>query len=172
MYSVEFATLEKKLFLIEHQLNDLSFVEDFKNLIDTNISELSYKTNVKGKMTKWDTFVSNKDFQKIILSNVDIIKYFAINSYYCDNAWGNKLENEDEVTPHHHGTLDIIISGILYLTEDGPGTYFREFNKTIKEKIGKLVFFSSEAYHSVSKSNLNKARYTISFNFKKINEFK
>jgi hypothetical protein len=172
MYNVEFATVEKKIFLIEHQLNDLSFVEDFKNLIDINISELSYKTNVKGKMTKWDTFVNNKDFQKIILNSADIIEHFAKDGAYCDNAWGNKLENDDEVILHHHIGQDIIISGILYLTEDGPGTYFKEFNKTIKEKIGKLVFFSSEAYHGVSKSNLNKTRYTLSFNLRKLNEFK
>ena len=172
MYTVDFATLEKKIFLIEYQLNDLSFVEDFKNLIDNNISELSYKTNVKGKMTQWNTFVNNKDFQKIILNSADIIKYFVADGAYCDNAWGNKLENDDEVISHHHVGSDTTMSGILYLTEDGPGTYFKDFNKTIKEKIGKLVFFSPEAYHGVSKSNLNKTRYTLSFNFKKLNEFK
>jgi hypothetical protein len=172
MYNVEFSTVEKKVFLIEHQLDDLSFIEDFKNLIDTNISELSYKTNVKGKMTKWDTFVSNKDFQKIILNSVDIIKYFAEDGAYCDNAWGNKLENDDEVISHHHIGPDMVMSGLLYLTEDGPGTYFKEFNKTIKEKIGKIVFFSPEVWHSVSKSNLNKTRYTLSFNLRKLNESK
>ena len=159
---------EKKILLIEHQLKDLSFVEDFKNLIDLNISELSYKTNVKGKMTKWDTFVENKDFRKIILNSVDVIKHFSKNNVYCNNAWGNKLENnDDEVKPHHHIGPDIIISGILYLTEGGPGTYFNEFNKTVKEKIGKLVFFSPEAFHGVPKSNLTKTRYTLSFNLNK-----
>ena len=166
MYNVEFASVEKKIFLIEHQLTDLSFVEDFKNLIDFKVSNLnSYKTNVLGKMTEWDTFTSNETFQKIITSNQDILKCFIKDkALYCDDAWGNKLENNDEVIPHNHNKS--AIAGIIYLTEGGPGTYFPEFKKIIKEKIGKIVFFDGLALHSVPKSNLNKARYTLSFNLK------
>ena len=163
MYNVEFASVEKKIFLVEHQLTDLSFVEDFKNLIDFKVSNLSYKTNVIGKMTEWDTFINNENFKKIITSNQDILKFFIKNeNLYCNNAWGNKLENNDEVMLHNH--RNSTIGGIIYLTEEGPGTYFPEFNKTVKEKIGKIVFFDALAFHSVPKSNLNKARYTVAFN--------
>ena len=133
MYNVEFASVEKKLFLVEYQLTDLSFVEEFKSLIDYKISNLGYITNVKGKRTEWDTFVNNENFKKIITSNQDILKCFIKNeNLYCNNAWGNKLENNDEVIPHNHKTF--AIAGIIYLTEEGPGTYFPEFNKTIKER--------------------------------------
>jgi hypothetical protein len=47
-----------------------------------------------------------------------------------------------------------------------------KFDIEIKEKIGKLVFFSPEVYHGVFKSNLNKTRYTLSFNLRKLNESK
>ena len=53
------------------------------------------------------------------------------------DAWGNILKKGGAVTEHTHGPA--VISGILYLTEGGPGTYFREFNKTVEEKIGKKI---------------------------------
>ena len=63
------------------------------------------------------------------------------------------------------------ISGTLYLTENGPGTYFPQFNKTVVEKIGKFVFFSSEANHSVAKSNVKQKRYTVACNFNEKDNF-
>jgi hypothetical protein len=163
MYNVSLATIQKKLYLIEHQLNDLSFIEDFKTLIDNNVSNLSYKTNVKGKMTAWSLFCDNKVFINIIKNCSEILGFFENKGLACNSAWGNILKGEDEVIMHNHP--EAIVSGIIYLTENGPGTYFPQFNKTIEEKIGKIVFFSPEAMHSVTKSKLNEKRYTLAFNF-------
>jgi hypothetical protein len=154
MYNIISTSIEKKLHLIEYQLDDLSFVNDFKTLIDNNISNWSYKTNVNGKMTNIDFFCKNCN---------EHIKYFTQNTIALIEAWGNILEGDEEVIPHiHYGSK---VCGILYLTEGGPGTYFEQFNKTVEEKIGKIVFFSPEAKHGVVKSNLNNKRYTLAFNF-------
>jgi hypothetical protein len=163
MYNVTSISIEKKLHIIEHQLDDLSFVDNFKTLIDNNISDWSYKTNVKGKMTNIDFFCKNDILRNIFTKCNEHLKYFSKNTIGLIEAWGNILEGDEEVIPHiHYGSK---VCGILYLTEGGPGTYFEQFNKTVEEKIGKIVFFSPEAKHGVVKSNLNNKRYTLAFNF-------
>ena len=64
-----------------------------------------------------------------------------------------------------------ILAACLGLTENGPVTFFNDFNITVEEKIGKILFFSPLAKHSVLPSNLNKSRYTISFNFQALENF-
>jgi len=163
MYKISSISIEKKLHLIEYQLDDLSFVNDFKTLIENNISDWSYKTNVKGKMTNIDFFCKNDILRNIFTKCNEHLKYFSKNTIGLIEAWGNILEGNEEVVPHtHYGSR---VSGILYLTEGGPGTYFEQFNKTIEEKIGKIVFFNGEVMHGVSKSNLINKRYTLAFNF-------
>jgi hypothetical protein len=164
MYNVSLATIQKNLYLVEYQLNDLSFIEDFKTLIDNNVSNLSYKTNVKGKMTEWSLFCDNEVFINIIKSCSEIISFIEKRGLVCNSAWGNILEGDNEVLMHSHS--ESAVSGIIYLTENGPGTYFPQFNKIIEEKIGKIVFFSPEAMHGVTKSKLNKKRVTNSHSFK------
>jgi hypothetical protein len=88
---------------------------------------------------------------------------------YLHSAWGNILQNNDEVKLHSHQPA--LLSGILYLTENGPGTNFPDFNMVLKEKIGKIVFFNSEINHFVQKTNLIEKRYTISFNLNYNNSF-
>jgi hypothetical protein len=83
MYNVSLATIQKKLYLIEHQLNDLSFIEDFKTLIDNNVSNLSYRTNVKGKMTAWSLFCDNKVFINIIKNCSEILGFFENKGLAC-----------------------------------------------------------------------------------------
>lgn len=163
VYNVSVASVVKKLFIVEHLLDDLSFVDEFKSLIEKNISDLSYKTNVLGKMTDWKFFVDNKKFHNILKNSMDMCTFVDAKLMYLHSAWGNILQNNDEVKPHSHQPA--LLSGILYLTENGPGTNFPDFNMILKEKIGKIVFFNSEINHFVQKTNLIEKRYTISFNF-------
>ena len=65
-YTVTTQSIKKDLFIIEYQIKDLSFINDFKSLIDKNVGALSYKTNVKGKMTHWDFFKSVPQFNEIL----------------------------------------------------------------------------------------------------------
>lgn len=162
-YTVTTQPIKKNLFIIEYQIKDLSFVNNFKLLIDKNVGALNYKTNVKGKMTDWEFFKNVPEFNQLLLSIGEIFCAFPFKQLTLVNAWGNIIEKGDEVVIHNHRYNHI--SGILYLTENGPGTYFPQFNKTVVEKIGKFVFFSSEADHSVAKSNIKQKRYTIACNF-------
>jgi ectoine hydroxylase-related dioxygenase (phytanoyl-CoA dioxygenase family) len=54
--------------------------------------------------------------------------------------------------------------GILYLSDNGPGTFFKDFDVTIEEKIGRYVLFHPLLLHSVEKNLKNKERITIAFN--------
>ena len=146
-YTVTTQPITKNLFIIEHQLTNLSFINNFKTLIDKNVGPLNYKTNVNGQ----------------------IFNSFNFRAMTLSQAWGNIIEKGDEVMMHNHRYNSV--SGVLYLTENGPGTYFPQFNKTIVEKIGKFVFFSAEADHGVAKSNVKQKRYTIACNFIEIDNY-
>jgi hypothetical protein len=168
-YIVTTQPVTKNLFIIEYQLTDLSFVKNFKELIDKNVGPLNYKTNVKGKMTSWDFFKNVPEFNNILFNIGQIFTTFPFVEMTLTQAWGNIIEKKDEVIMHNH-RYDCV-SGILYLTENGPGTYFPQFNKTVVEKIGKFIFFSSEANHSVAPSIIKQKRYTIACNFNEIARF-
>jgi hypothetical protein len=168
-YTVTTQPITKNLFIIEHQLTDLSFVNEFKYLIDKNIGPLNYKTNVKGKMTDWTFFKNVPEFNNILLNIGQIFTTLPFTEMVLTQAWGNMIEKGDQVIMHNHRANSM--SSILYLTENGPGTYFPQFNKTVVEKIGKFVFFSSEANHSVAPSIIKQKRYTIACNFNEIDKF-
>ena len=166
MYKLEVVKIEKWLYLLEYQFKNLSFVNILKKEIDNNVGALDYKTNVKGQMTKFDEFVNNEIFTNLLKECLYFSNVLNIKDSRLTEAWGNILKKGGEVQSHSHNPA--IISGILYLTEDGPGTYFSEFNKTVEEKIGKIVFFSGQAMHQVLPFKLNKNRYTIGFNLHEI----
>ena len=166
MYKLEVVKIEKWLYLLEYQFKDLSFVNILKKEIDNNVGALDYKTNVKGQMTKFDAFVNNELFTNILRECLHVSNVLNIKDSRLTEAWGNILKKGGEVQAHRHNPA--VISGILYLTEDGPGTYFYEFNKTVEEKIGKIVFFSGSALHQVLPFKLNKNRYTLGFNLHEI----
>jgi hypothetical protein len=168
-YIVTTQPITKNLFIIEYQIKDLSFVNHFKSLIDKNVGTLSYKTNVKGKMTDWEFFKGVPKFNELLLNIGEIFSTFPFRALTLAQAWGNIIEKGDEVIMHNHRYNHI--SGVLYLTENGPGTYFPQFNKTVVEKIGKFVFFSAEANHSVVKSDVKQKRYTVACNFNEIDNF-
>ena len=120
-------------------------------------------------MTDWELFKNLPEFNKILLNIGQIFTSFPFFEMNLTQAWGNIIEKGDEVITHNHRSN--AMSGILYLTENGPGTHFHQFNKTIVEKIGKFVFFSAEANHSVERSNSKQKRYTVACNFNEVDKF-
>jgi hypothetical protein len=166
-YSLHVLPVVKNLFIFEYQLKNLSFVEDFKKKINQEVNSHdnnNFKTNVKGKMTRWDFFNKDKNFHLCLEESCSFLKIINSVDMKIESSWGNILSDNDEVLEHDHVARTIALSGILYLTEDGPGTYFKLLNKSIDEKIGKIVFFSSELRHSVPKIKIEKDRYTVAFN--------
>jgi len=170
MFTVDTSISINPIFLIEYQLKNLNNIENLKRKIDQNVGIFDYKTNVKGKMTNYDLFIKDFNFLTILKELEDeVLKYYNYKNYYLYNAWGNILEKNDEIIEHHHISYNEgypYCTGIIYLTENGSGTYFKQFNKTISEKIGKVALFSMEAIHSVPKHIKDEKRYTISFDLR------
>ena len=168
MYNLNVYSIPRKYFIIEYQLKDLSNIEYFKNIIDKNTGEYDYVTNVKGRMTSFKQFVKDKIFFTVMDEVKDLFDVMNYGELYLKDAWGNILQNKDSVEEHAH---ECTVSGILYLTEGGPGTYFKEANKLIEEKIGKVVLFSPDLMHSVKQSDTPSKRYTLAFNFEKVHKW-
>jgi len=152
------------MFLEEYYLKDTNLINNLKEIIKNNISKhTSYKTNVQGKMTDWKFFIKNNVFKPI-----EEVLY----KYKIYQAWGNVLTKGEHVLEHDHiGEEDhntiYNISGVLYLTDIKPGTYFKEFNKTIDPEIGKIIIFDNKYRHSVDKCDTNEERITLAFNGRK-----
>jgi Rps23 Pro-64 3,4-dihydroxylase Tpa1-like proline 4-hydroxylase len=152
------------MILEEYLIKDISVItslkEDIKNNLDTSMKNT---TNVKGSMTNYKHFIGRKTFEPI----KKLLNKFAIYE-----AWGNVLKKGEYVKEHHHisnenNNFKINISGILYLTDIKPGTYFKEFNKTIDPKIGKIIVFDNKYKHSVDKCDTDEERITLAFNGRK-----
>ena len=154
---------------------DMVFIEGFLNNIDSRyfISKIeeginqenneNYKTNVKGKFTGFDSLVyepETLEFMRYIEPSISNI-YNRI--AYVKECWGNIYNNDDHALLHHHQDCSGF-SGILYLTEGGPGTYFSDFDITINEEYGKVVLFDPLLLHQVKSSNLKNSRITMGFN--------
>ena len=170
MYNVTSISIEKKLNLIEYQLDDLSFVNDFKTLIDNNISDWSYKTNVKGHFTGFKSLVENKDFINILKNIQENIQVIYKKNFIISDVWGNICRINDEVVEHSHDSVSGFC-GIIYLTDGGPGTYFKEYNLLVEEEIGKYVLFHPLLKHSVKKIENNIERITVAFNMKEVKDW-
>jgi len=165
-YILNVGKIESLGFLIEYQFKNLNFVDSLKKEIKNNVGSMDYKTNVKGKMTNFTAFNKNKIFSDLLKECVEVTYILNLPKSILKDSWGNILKKGDSVDLHSH--YRSTISGILYLTENGPGTYFPQLNKKINEKIGKVVLFNGNLLHSVPVYKGNEDRYTIAFNFEEI----
>jgi len=160
-----------KTFIVTGQFNNLDIIDNLKNKIKEKVKDSSenYKTNVKGLFSGFDSLIEDEDFFKFILSIKKAIKCISNYNFTIKDCWGNILKKNDEVIEHNHPTTGF--SGILYLTENGPGTYFPKYDVTINEKIGRFVLFSPILKHSVKKIEQDIERYTLAFNADKIKDW-
>jgi hypothetical protein len=161
----------KETFILTGKIEDKNIINNLIYFIKNNKDEkLSYKTNVKGHFTGFHSLIQNVDFLnflKIIQPNIKII---FNDNFTITDAWGNLCKIGENVTEHdHNGTT--AFCGILYLTDNGPGTYFKEYDLLIKEEIGKYILFSPILKHSVEKITKETERITVAFNMNKINEW-
>tara|TARA_R110000823_G_scaffold315645_1_gene448855 strand:- start:703 stop:1179 length:477 start_codon:yes stop_codon:yes gene_type:complete len=149
------------MFLKEYKIEDINYINLLKQEVVENIDKHhSYTTNVKGKMTYWKFFThQSKNFEKVR----DVLY-----EYHIYEAWGNILNKDDYVDKHNHiadhENFPVTASGVLYLTDVGPGTSFVDFDKIIKSEIGKIIVFSPKYNHLVEKYDGDKDRITIAFN--------
>jgi hypothetical protein len=156
-------------FVLIGKINNQKIVNNLIEFVKNNEDkELSHKTSVTGKFTGFDSLINNKDFLEFISLIKNEIKVInSEQSFFIKDAWGNLCNHNEEVKEHNHpGTNGFC--GILYLTKGGPGTYFKEYDLTIEEEIGKFVLFNPLLYHSVKKIEKNMERVTIAFNVQNV----
>jgi hypothetical protein len=98
------------------------------------------------------------------------LSFICHKSFVINEAWGNICKKGDEVLEHNHrGTTSFC--GILYLTENGPGTFFKDLNINVDEKIGKFVLFHPILFHQVKKIENDIERITVAFNMNEVDDF-
>tara|TARA_R100000963_G_C4602313_1_gene75580 strand:+ start:111 stop:641 length:531 start_codon:yes stop_codon:yes gene_type:complete len=159
--------IEQDYFFIKGNLNKLDS-KYFTTKIDEGVklnSNLNYKTNVKGKQTSFDFFCNDKNFEKTLYELIDYLddNGIATHRYRLVDAWGVKEGLGDFSKKHHH--LPCYVSGIVYLNDHPQTLYFPEIGEEITPKRGEFVLFSSFLYHYNKRSNIDKYKYAISFNF-------
>lgn len=154
-------------FLLIGQIFDQKIIMNLKNFIKKNIDQnLSYKTNVKGQFTGFKSLIENEDFINFLKIIQPQIKIIYNRNFQIFEAWGNICKYNDEVIEHRHDNS--AFCGVLYLTENGPGTYFKQYDLTIEEKIGKFILFHPFLLHSVKKIENDIERITVAFNMMQI----
>jgi len=154
-------------YILTGKINNSTIINNLTNIIKNNIDkDLSYKTHVRGNFTGFRNLIENQDFINFLKIIQPQIKLIYKNNFKIIDAWGNICKYGEEITEHKHGNN--AFSGILYLTEGGPGTYFKEYDVTINEEIGKYVLFYPSLLHSVKKIETNIERITMAFNMSEI----
>jgi len=161
-YIERFVKRQAYLHEITIDINQEYFISEIeKKLIEKN---LNYKTNVKGKMTAWNAFVEDKNFEKVchqaLIYLRDRLDFKVVKLI---DAWGIKIEKGDSTIAHDHRS--VLASGILYLTESNQPLTFPDLNLEIFPKIGTFVLFSPWLTHFCEPSLSDKTKYAIPFNF-------
>ena len=154
----------KETYILIGKINDEDIINNLIHFVKNNKDEeLSYKTNVKGHFTGFKSLVNNEYFHGFLkLIKQEIAVVYKENKFIISDVWGNILNKGEEVLEHEHGNT--AFSGIFYLTNGGPGTFFSEYNITVEEKIGTFVLFTPMLKHSVKKIENDIERITVAFN--------
>ena len=123
----------KETYILTGKINDKDIINNLIHSVKNNKNEeLSYKTNIKGHFTGFDTLIKNNYFLNFLNLIEENIKIIYPNNFIISEAWGTICKIGEEITEHNHPGITGFC-GILYLTECGPGTYFKQYDLTIKE---------------------------------------
>tara|TARA_B100001113_G_scaffold239026_1_gene196491 strand:- start:224 stop:802 length:579 start_codon:yes stop_codon:yes gene_type:complete len=116
----------------------------------------SYKTNVKAKMTKWDTKTRGISLLSEIVVNRLIFEYRDHGyNLQSNNCWFAKYDMGEYTSSHNH--IPSVFSFVYFLkspTGSSP-LVFTNSNMEIEPKEGRLVMFPSILYHHVPPNNCN-----------------
>jgi hypothetical protein len=154
----------KETFILTGEIQNLKIIDNLKNFVKNNKNEkLSYKTHVKGHFTGFESLIKNDDFLNFLKLIQPTIKIIYQDNFLVKEAWGNLCRINEEITEHGHEGVSGFC-GILYLSDNGPGTYFREYDLLIEEKIGRYILFHPILKHSVKKIEKDIERVSIAFN--------
>ena len=169
-FNLQVKEIVKETFLLTGKIDNKEIISSLKDFVRNNKDEnLTYKTHVKGHFSGFQSLINNSyfiNFLEIIQPQISIL--FSKN-FKIRDAWGNILKKGEEVSEHLHDNS--AFCGLLYLSDNGPGTYFKEYNLTVNEEIGKYILFSPMLLHSVKKIETDIERITVAFNMENIKDW-
>jgi len=158
----------KETYILTGKINNKQLIKNLIEVVKKNKDEkLSYKTHVKGHFTGFKSLIQNNEFITFLKEIQENIKMIYRDNFIIVDAWGNICKIGEEVTEHNHDGISAFC-GILYLTEGGPGTYFKEYDLLVEEEIGKYILFHPSLKHSVKKIENDIERITIAFNMNEV----
>jgi hypothetical protein len=170
-FKLEVKEINMETFILTGKINDQEIINNLIKFIKNNEKNiLNYKTSITGKQTDFKFLNENEYFQKFLSNIKNEIKIInGDKSFVIKDAWGNLINYNEEILEHDHkGTAGFC--GILYLTDNGPGTYFKDYDLTIKEEKGRFVLFDPVLKHSVKKLEEKIERISIAFNMVNVRE--
>jgi hypothetical protein len=170
---IKIKKIEIEGFILINEINNIDLINKLKNVIKQKVKEVPKnqpKTHVKGEFTGFQSLNNHALYHEFLYLIKEDIKKICKTNFTIDDAWGNVYKKGDEATEHDHGGVDAFC-GILYLTEGGPGTYFKEHDLTVEEKIGRYVLFHPILRHSVKPLTENIERVTMAFNNNRIKDW-
>ena len=159
-----------------------------KNLIDECYN--NNNENYSGNLISTNTYILNEEYmadaknyfsEQINIFAHDILLIKPTLKFYITQSWLNI--NKTNTSHHKHFHRNSFISGIYYLTDGPPVTFykkndimqnfdfdFKEFNQFNMESVeaeikkGRLILFPSILEHEVKKNLNNDTRISLSFN--------
>lgn len=170
-FELKVKNVSLETFILTGKINNHILINNLINFIkNKKNNELDYKTNVKGHFTGFKSLIENNDFISFLKEIQENIKIIYRENFVIQDAWGTLCKKEEEVLEHDHiGVTGFC--GILYLTEGGPGTYFKQYDLLIKEEIGKYILFHPFLKHKVEKIKNNIERMTVAFNMNQLKDW-
>lgn len=156
--------VERDYFFIKGQIDiDCDyFIEKIKQGVEEK-QNMSYKTNVKGKMTSWNFFNNNLNFIKQLrkfITHID--KNYTLPAYTLIDSWGF-INFSGEKTDYHTHSYSLF-SGVIYLSDCQQPLIFKEIEQEVIPKQGAFCLFSSWLSHGCEINNTNNSKFGISFN--------
>ena len=161
------------MFYKEYWFKDKKILDDLKQDVVENVLDwYYYKTNIKGHMTSYKRYTEER--KKMFKPVIDFLNEKRL---HVIEAWGGVLKKGDYVAEHNHmpkvteHNTGLNASGVLYLTDVLPGTYFKKYDTTIKPEVGKIIIFGNDLFHEVKPSTSDEDRINIAFNLRKKEDY-
>ena len=166
--SLQIIPVKRDSYIIQFEYSNNKNMEYFKKQIDEKVGSMSHKTNVKGEMTDYHTFLKDSTF----LNFFEQFFMFELRRYQklfplredtlgeqikVDEAWGNKLEKGNKVIPHTHPSQ---WSSILYFCDSAP---LKTELGTFATSKGKIITLNGWVGHWVEP--VHKERYSLVWNW-------
>ena len=166
--SLEIIPAKRDAYVIQFDYFNNKKIDYFKQQIDENIGLMDNKTNVKGGMTGYRTFLKDSTFTDFLheFFTPEIRKYqqlFPLGMNIEENiavadAWGNKLEKGNQVISHNHNSSHW--SSVLYFCDSAP---LETAVGTFATSKGKIITINGWVQHWVKP--VQKERYCLVWNW-------